>query len=369
MLTCHDEFNFQLSHGKILPLAPGMTDTPSHWFLRNAGRITGPYTRNDLVDLRQLSRFMPFHELSTNKVIWKPAIELFPDLFGQAISVTLEQNQPATHAAKETPATAPNPGPETQYLYLDDKGDQLGPVPESQLRQMIQSGEIGAATRIWTSGMAAWLAAETQLGISRKPPKRSPQPAKENTSFDAAMGPRAQHGLFLLGIGLCLPPLYPFIGSWGLGTLMGLGGFSRGVARNALLLVMMATLVLFFTGGGFFLCLYMEKELLADQVLRGGLAGSTLLFCIHTHTMLVLLSQLARGTGVLLWAQVAAVMQMIQGIGDLFWAAFFLTTMLVESRAYFGPLLILAGFFSLITLVGMILAAFGVRQAIPGLKA
>jgi hypothetical protein len=30
--------------------------------------------------------------------------------------------------------------------------------------------------------------------------------------------------------------------------------------------------------------------------------------------------------------------------------------------------LVLGGFFSLVTLVGMILAAFGVRQSLPGLK-
>lgn len=346
----------------------GMSDSHSHWFLRAAGRITGPYTRNDLVDLRQLSRFMPFHELSPNKVIWKPAIELFPDLFGQAISVSLEQNQTTPGAKKETDAIAPMSAVTTEYLYLDDKGDQLGPVPESQLRQMIQTGEIGASVRIWTSGMAAWVTAETHLGITRKPPKRPARQTNETPLFDPAMGPRAQHGLFLLGIGLCLPPLYPLIGSWGLGTLMGLGGFSQGVARTALLVLLVATMVLIFSVGGFALCLSLEKELLSEQILRSGLAGATFLFSIHTHILLLLLSQMARGTGVLLWAQVAAVMQMIQAIADLFWMAFFLMIMLTESRAYFAPLLILASFFFLVTLVGMILAAFGVRQSLPGLK-
>ncbi len=346
-----------------------MTDNPSHWFLRAAGRITGPYTRSDLVDLRQLSRFMPFHELSPNKVIWKPGIDLFPELFGQAISVPLDQYQPAKNSPQDKAISGQNPAPETEYLFLDGNGNQMGPVPESQLRNLIQSGEIASSTRIWTSGMAVWVDAESHFGIIRKPPKRISRPAKETAFFDPAMGPRAQHGLFLLGIGLCLPPLYPLIGPWGLGTLMGLGGSSKGIARFALLFLLIATMVFFFTVGGYFLCQYLEKELLSEQIRRGGFAGTTFLFSIHIHTLLVLLSQMARGTGVLLWAQVGAVMQMIQGIADLFWVTFFIVTMFSESRSYFAPLLILAAFFSLITLVGMIMAAFGVRQSLPGLKA
>jgi hypothetical protein len=101
-----------------------------------------------------------------------------------------------------------------------------------------------------------------------------------------------------------------------------------------------------------------------------GLAFATALFCIHSHFVLYLLSRMARSTGVLLWAQISAVMQLNQIIGDLFWTGYFITLVWdLDGPVLMRPaFLVLGGFFSLVTLVGMILAAFGVRQSLPGLK-
>jgi hypothetical protein len=81
--------------------------------------------------------------------------------------------------------------------------------------------------------------------------------------------------------------------------------------------------------------------------------------------------RMARSTGVLLWAQISAVMQLNQIIGDLFWTGYFITLVWdLDGPVLMRPaFLVLGGFFSLVTLVGMILAAFGARQSLPGLRA
>ena len=347
-----------------------MTAEDFPWFLRAAGRITGPYSRAQLAELRQRSRFMAFHEVSPNKVLWSPAVDLFPELFGQAVAVPV--NNPGTGSPQTTHGRPPGPTAtrEIEYLHLDGKDQQIGPVTESKLRAMVESGELSPSTRIWTSGMSAWDTIENRLGIvgnHRKRPTRQPD---KSSDFDPALAPRAQHGLFLLGVGLCLTPLYPIVGAWGLGILLGLGGFSRGVARNALLLLVIGTMAGVISTAGYAIGQATENELWAGRILRVGLAIATGLFCLHAHFVLYLLSRMARSTGVLLWAQISAVMQLNQTIGDLFWTGYFITLVWdLDGPVLMRPaFLVLGGFFSLVTLVGMILAAFGVRQSLPGLR-
>jgi hypothetical protein len=347
-----------------------MNEEDFSWFLRAAGRITGPYSRAQLGELRQRSRFMAFHEVSPNKVLWSPAIDLFPELFGQAVAVSVNSSGTGSASTANPASPGPKTAREIEYLHLDGKDQQIGPVTESTLRSMVESGELSPSTRIWTSGMSAWDTIENRLGIRGSPRKRPARQPDTQSDFDPALAPRAQHGLFLLGVGLCLAPLYPIVGAWGLGILLGLGGLSRGVARNALLLLVIGAMVAVFSTAGYFIGNAAENELWADRILRVGLAIATALFCLHSHFVLYLLSRMARSTGVLLWAQISAVMQLNQIIGDLFWTGYFITLVWdLDGPVLMRPaFLVLGGFFSLVTLVGMIHAAFGVRQSLPGLK-
>jgi predicted Zn finger-like uncharacterized protein len=55
-------------------------------------------------------------------------------------------------AASATPAVAPEGG---WHLVVD--GDQVGPVPEADIRARIERGEINAETYVWKEGLADWL--------------------------------------------------------------------------------------------------------------------------------------------------------------------------------------------------------------------
>lgn len=47
--------------------------------------------------------------------------------------------------------------PDRSWFYAD-RGQQLGPFPEAQLRSFITNGTVRADTLVWTEGMAAWTA-------------------------------------------------------------------------------------------------------------------------------------------------------------------------------------------------------------------
>jgi predicted Zn finger-like uncharacterized protein len=58
-------------------------------------------------------------------------------------------------AAAAAPAAAPATADGGWHLVVD--GDQVGPVPESDIRARIERGEINAETYVWKEGFADWL--------------------------------------------------------------------------------------------------------------------------------------------------------------------------------------------------------------------
>src|SRR5450432_2843705 len=58
-------------------------------------------------------------------------------------------------SAAPTPAVVPVAAAEGWHLVVD--GDQVGPVPESDIKARIERGEINAETYVWKEGFADWL--------------------------------------------------------------------------------------------------------------------------------------------------------------------------------------------------------------------
>ena len=70
------------------------------------------------------------------------------------------------------------------WYYLEEGGSR-GPVPASQLRQLVASGVLSPDTLVWREGMTDWLPA-SELGLTVRavpppPPPRSAQQLKEAT--------------------------------------------------------------------------------------------------------------------------------------------------------------------------------------------
>ena len=67
--------------------------------------------------------------------------------------------------------------------YYDQGGQQAGPVGQAELAELIRSGRVAPATRVWRPGLAGWAAWETvaelaaMAAIASGPPPLSTQPA------------------------------------------------------------------------------------------------------------------------------------------------------------------------------------------------
>lgn len=62
--------------------------------------------------------------------------------------------------------------------YYDNGGQQTGPVGQAALVELIRSGKVAPATRVWRAGLAGWAAWETVLELASQvaPPFSGPPP-------------------------------------------------------------------------------------------------------------------------------------------------------------------------------------------------
>ncbi len=61
----------------------------------------------------------------------------------------------------------PPPMPPQAMYHVGIGGQQQGPFPEAQLRQMVQQGQLTPDTLVWTQGMPAWAAANSVPALSQ----------------------------------------------------------------------------------------------------------------------------------------------------------------------------------------------------------
>lgn len=66
----------------------------------------------------------------------------------------------ANNQAAMNQATPPPPAPAANSYMLAINGQQFGPYPVDQLRQMVQQGQLTRQTFVWCQGMPNWAAAE-----------------------------------------------------------------------------------------------------------------------------------------------------------------------------------------------------------------
>jgi hypothetical protein len=142
-------------------------------YIRIRGRVTGPFSVQQLKTLRDRGQFRRFHEISPDRQRWMSASSL-TELFapeatgGSGAPLTfpeLEEQAPA-NVAKQTGAkvrSAP-----VEWHYVDAAGHPRGPIRQDHLLNLWQQGQLTADTLVWRDGLADWLAItapDTGLGL------------------------------------------------------------------------------------------------------------------------------------------------------------------------------------------------------------
>ena len=119
------------------------------------------------------------------------------DLMGMGVGMAMAgqmANQMAGAAAAGAPTPAPPPLPGAATLHVEVGGAAQGPYTVAQIQSLVANGQVTGATLVWSAGMAAWSAANTQPALAplfAAPPPLPPAPAAPGPDPAAPPAPPA----------------------------------------------------------------------------------------------------------------------------------------------------------------------------------
>lgn len=124
------------------------------WYIRNRGRISGPFGLEELKELTQRGQFRRFYQVSEDGVTWSSAATL-NEVFdrGSTMALVATPEMPVEIAA-QVPQVA-------EWYFVDENGRQEGPVSRDHLLQLFSTGRINESSLVWSNGMSDWLPLST----------------------------------------------------------------------------------------------------------------------------------------------------------------------------------------------------------------
>lgn len=121
------------------------------YFVKFGGKVTGPYSEQQLWLMFQRKEFSRLHLVSTDRKTWESA--------GQLVSLMESQHQ--SGGVGPAVATAPPEVAEKPDWYYSIDGDKRGPFTKQNMRELIAGGSISRDTPVFASHLRAWQDAGT----------------------------------------------------------------------------------------------------------------------------------------------------------------------------------------------------------------
>ena len=136
------------------------------WYVRGRGRVLGPFNWSQLESMRDRGQLTQLHEVSQDRRSWMKAADV-PGLF---TPVVVAPSQPAATGNVEWAAypvadeagaspVAPTAGAGAASWFIGRGDTHQGPLSIADLQRMIENGELGPSSLVWTNGMANWVPA------------------------------------------------------------------------------------------------------------------------------------------------------------------------------------------------------------------
>jgi hypothetical protein len=131
------------------------------WYIRNRGRVSGPFTVEQLKLMIARGQFRRFHEVSEDRKTWKAA---------SAVDGIFSHSSNPAPTPVSVPADAPVLTPvEAEWFFIDRRGEQRGPLSPQQLLRMAKERAIEGVTLVWNAGMVDWAPLSSTELASRLP--------------------------------------------------------------------------------------------------------------------------------------------------------------------------------------------------------
>ena len=130
----------------------------SDFMVKVRGQAKGPYSAAQLQTQIRRKRLSRQHQVSPDGgVSWMRAGELEELFPTQTVMPSDYDHEAEAVIAQPAAAAPPNPSVEEPSWSYSVLGQQLGPIPESEVRMLIASGGIDGSTLLWQDGMTDWV--------------------------------------------------------------------------------------------------------------------------------------------------------------------------------------------------------------------
>ncbi len=130
----------------------------SEFMVKVRGEAKGPYSAAQLQTQIRRKRLSRQHQVSPDGgASWMRAGELEELFPTQVPAPTAPVLEPQSEVAQVNTVVAPEASVEEAKWSYMALGEQLGPIPESQVRMLVASGGIDATTLLWREGMTDWV--------------------------------------------------------------------------------------------------------------------------------------------------------------------------------------------------------------------
>ncbi len=136
-------------------------------YVRFRGRITGPFSDEEIrrmVDRGQVTRM---HELSGDRSTWKRAGQV-KQLFEAPVETPSFLDESPAYAESEAEAVVPEEREPVWYYARD--GREVGPISRSAMDRLARRGSLGRDTLVWSEGMEDWTTLDQTELVDLLPP-------------------------------------------------------------------------------------------------------------------------------------------------------------------------------------------------------
>ncbi len=130
------------------------------WFVRAGTQIKGPFSEDQLRSMRRRGEFSPIHQISTDRIRWDSAAQLVQLLDGplpdwqihrQPLVSTADRIQDVTDESRSEPSSTAS-----EWCYVDSAHQQVGPVPEQVIRELLQTKQLSRKSLVFKLGGTQW---------------------------------------------------------------------------------------------------------------------------------------------------------------------------------------------------------------------
>jgi hypothetical protein len=130
------------------------------YYVRWRGRVTGPWSREQIVAMLSRGELSRRHEVSSDGMIWSRIGET--EEFASAVGLHLpaadthQAVQPVQEGQQPIGLNEPKITTDNDWYVAEAGGEPRGPFPISQLMTSIQLGQITPTTLVWNPTMPDW---------------------------------------------------------------------------------------------------------------------------------------------------------------------------------------------------------------------